>query len=70
AEQLRARQDELAAAQQLRDDAQTVYIAARADTRVVNARGDRLAAAERDRREKTLFDWMADLHTQSRSTSR
>lgn len=70
AEHLRARQDELAAAQQRRDDAQSTYVAARADTRVADARGERLATAERDRREKTLFDQMADLHTQSRSASR
>ena len=66
---LRARQDELTAAQQLRNAAQAVYVAARADTRVVDARGERLATAERDRREKTLFDRMADLHMQSRRAS-
>lgn len=68
AERLRARQDELEAAKRLRDDAQAVYVAARGDTRVVNARGERLAAADRDRIEKTLFDWIAELHVQSRST--
>lgn len=70
AEQVRARQYELAAAQRLRDAAQAAYVAARADTRVVDARGARLDSAEADRREKALFDWMADLHAQSRRTIR
>lgn len=70
AEHLQARRSESAAAHQTRDEAQAVFVAARAETRVAGARGDRHAAAERGRLEKVLFDWMADLHAQNERTSR
>ncbi|MDQ3286715.1 MAG: hypothetical protein M3Q42_00390 [Pseudomonadota bacterium] len=55
------------AARMLRDSAQAAYAAARAQTRVVEARGQRRTAAESDRREKLMFDWTADLHSRGRS---
>ena len=60
----------LEAAEQARDAAQAAYVDARAQTRVVEARHERLSAIECDRQEKASFDRMADLYAATRSTPR
>lgn len=64
------RRVELDTAEQARDSAQAVYVNARAQTRVVDTRRERVATIESDRQEKTMFDWMADLYTQTRNAPR
>lgn len=63
---LREREDELRAARDKQAEAQQRYVAARAQSRVVEARRDRITHAAADQREKRLFDWMADMHVASR----
>lgn len=63
---LEARREDEASAQDRRDGAHQALLDARAHMRVVEARHARVAATERDHREKILFDRMADLHAQSR----
>jgi hypothetical protein len=65
-----AQRAELQAAEQAREAAQAVYVDARAQTRVVEARHERLSAIECDRQEKATFDRMADLYAATRSTPR
>lgn len=65
-----AQRAELEAAEQARDAAQAAYVDARAQTRVVEARHERLSTIECDRQEKATFDRMADLYVATRSTPR
>lgn len=69
AERLQEQRDLSAAARALRIEAQSAYAAARADTRMVEVRERRCAAVESERREKLMFDRMADMQNQTRSAS-
>lgn len=55
------RQASLAEAEQAQAEARAAHVAARARTRVVDARHARIAQGERERAEKVSFDRMADL---------
>jgi len=65
---VRKRQRELDIAQDARQEAQNAYVEARAQTRVADSRNERLAQQRHEHEEKLMFDRMADLYTQSRST--
>ncbi len=67
ADRLQEHSELSAAARALRDEAQSVYVAARADTRMVEVREQRRSAVESERREKLMFDRMADMRIQTRS---
>jgi len=59
---------ELDVAQEARQTAQSAYVEARAQTRVADSRHERLSRQRREHEEKLMFDRMADLYMQSKST--
>lgn len=68
--QLREHQAVHVAAQELEGQALAQHVAARAHTRVAEARKQRKNAEHSDHAEKMSFDWMADLHNQHRKDQR
>ena len=68
ADRLQEQRELAAAARELRNQAQQAYATARADTRMVEVRAKRQAAVASERREKLMFDWMADMRVQAGST--